>query len=175
MSFLYIKALHIIFVVTWFSGMFYLARLYVYNREALDKPQLEREVLQAQFNIMIQRLLMGITIPSAILTLIFGTLLLLNYNGIPSWLHLKLGFVFLLYLYQASLYVIYKQQKSGIFKHSPTQLRLWNEVPTLFLVSIIMLVVVRDNISLLYGLIGLVLFTGVLLFAIRVYKKLRER
>src|ERR1043165_9161997 len=79
MEFLYVKALHIIFVVTWFSGMFYLCRLFIYNREAQDRPEAERAVLQPQFNLMIRRLLFGITWPSAILTIIFGVWLLIMY------------------------------------------------------------------------------------------------
>ncbi|MEI2749636.1 MAG: CopD family protein [Ferruginibacter sp.] len=69
----YIKAIHIIFIVTWFSGMFYLPRLFIYNREAFDKTEPEKSILQKQFSTMIRRLWLGITWPSAILTLIFGT------------------------------------------------------------------------------------------------------
>ena len=94
MWFLYAKALHIIFVVTWFSGMFYLVRLFVYNREAQDKSKMEKEILTLQFNIMIKRLLFGITWPSAVLTLIFGCSLLISYTNFPIWLMTKLVFVF---------------------------------------------------------------------------------
>lgn len=174
MDFLYIKALHIIFVVTWFSGMFYLCRLFIYNREADDKPEPEKSILQKQFSIMIKRLLFGITWPSAVLTLIFGLWLLIIYPSFPVWLHIKLGFVVLLFLYHFSLHYIYKQQALGHFKHTSTQLRLWNEVPTVFLISIVMLVVVKQNISLVYGLVGLVAFVLVLMSAIRIYKMVRE-
>jgi protoporphyrinogen IX oxidase len=174
MDFLYIKALHIIFVVTWFSGMFYLCRLFIYNREALDKPEPEKSILQKQFSIMIKRLLFGITWPSAVLTLIFGLWLLIIYPSFPVWLHIKLGFVVLLFLYHYSLHIIYKQHAAGNFKYTSAQLRIWNEVPTVFLISIVMLVVVKQNISLVYGLVGLFAFVLALMSAIRIYKMLRK-
>ncbi|MCB0643610.1 MAG: CopD family protein [Phaeodactylibacter sp.] len=173
MTFLYVKAVHIIFVVTWFSGMFYLVRLFVYNREAQDKPEPAKSVLQEQFQLMISRLLFGITWPSAVITLGMGIWLLLLYPNMPLWLHLKLGLVLLLFAYHYSLHLLYQQQKRGDFRFSSQQLRLWNEVPTLFLVAIVMLVVVKQQISLVYGLLGLVTLVIVLMSAIRVYKQLR--
>ncbi|MBI1192924.1 MAG: protoporphyrinogen IX oxidase [Bacteroidetes bacterium] len=173
MNLLYVRALHIIFVVTWFSGMFYLCRLFIYNREAQDKPEPERSILQAQFGIMIQRLLFGITWPSAILTLLFGTWLLLQYNNLPVWLYLKLGLVLLLYGYNISLHVLYRQQRRGVFRYTSTGLRLWNEVPTVFLVGIVMLVVVQQNISLLYGILGLLGLSVALMGGIFAYRRMR--
>ncbi len=173
MQYLYIKALHIIFVVTWFSGMFYLVRLFIYNREANDKPELEKNILQAQFSIMIQRLLFGITLPSAVLTAIFGGSLLYLYGAVPTWLALKLGFVVLLFAYHFSLHLIAKQQLANDFRYSSTQLRIWNEVPTIFLVAIVFLVVVKESMSLVYGLVGLFALIVVLMSAIKIYKAVR--
>ena len=68
---LYVKALHIIFIVTWFSGLFYIVRLFIYNTEALTEPEPAAGILQKQFSLMIKRLWLGITWPSAVLTLIF--------------------------------------------------------------------------------------------------------
>jgi len=175
MDFLYIKALHIIFVVTWFSGMFYLCRLFIYNREANDKPEIEKQILQNQFAIMIKRLLFGITWPSAIITLIFGVWLLFLYPSIPVWLHIKIGLVLLLFIYHYTLHIIYTQQIKGVFRFTSTQLRLWNEVPTIFLLSIVMLVVVKQKMSLVYGLIGLIVFIVVLMMGIKIYKSLRKQ
>ena len=172
--YLYIKALHIIFIVTWFSGMFYIVRLFIYNREANNKQEPERSILQNQFSKMIKRLWLGITWPSAVLTLILGFWLLHLYPAMPIWLWIKLGFVLLLYLYHFSLHLIYKQQLKGIFKYSSQQLRVWNEVATIFLISIVMLVVVKQGLSVLWGLLGLVLFTVLLFSAISIYKKLRN-
>lgn len=175
MTYFYVKALHIIFVVTWFSGMFYLVRLFVYHREAVDQPEPAQGILRAQYSIMIRRLLFGITFPSAILTLILGSWMFYLFPGNPTWLHLKIGLVVLLYGYHFSLHRIANQQRSGNFQYSSNQLRMWNEVPTILLVGIVMLVVVKQNLSLVYGLAGLFLFVAVLMIAIRVYKKIREK
>lgn len=172
--YLYIKALHIIFIVTWFSGMFYIVRLFIYNREANEKSEPEKTILQKQFGIMIKRLWMGITWPSAILTLCFGSWLLYMYPAMSAWLWIKLGFVTGLYIYHFTLQAIYKQQKNNIFKWTSQQLRIWNEVATLFLVSIVMLVVVKQGISLLWGVVGLFLLVFLLMLAIRIYKLMRK-
>lgn len=174
MYFLYVKAVHIIFVVTWFCGMFYLVRLYVYNREAFDRPEPEKSILQRQYSVMIERLLFGITLPSALVSFFLGAWLLYIYPSVPIWLQLKLALVGLLFLYHYSLHVIYQQQKNGIFKYSSYQLRIWNEVPTILLVAIVMLVVVKQNISPLYGLLGLLALIFLLLAAIKIYKALRK-
>jgi protoporphyrinogen IX oxidase len=171
----YVKALHIIFIVTWFSGMFYIVRLFVYNTESGEKPGEEKNILRKQFTIMIKRLWLGITWPSAILTLIFGPWLWIQLDVTPTWLLIKLCFVAGLYIYHFTLHSIYRQQMKGIFKYSSQQLRIWNEVATIFLVAIVMLAVVKENLSFLWALIGLVLFVILLMSAIRIYKMLRKK
>jgi protoporphyrinogen IX oxidase len=172
--YLYLKALHIIFIVTWFSGMFYIVRLFIYNREAQDKPEPERSILQNQFSLMIKRLWIGITWPSAILTLIFGVSLWVSLPATPGWLLVKVAFVAGLYLYHFSLHSIYLQQKRGNFRHSSQRLRMWNELATVFLFAIVFIVVVKQMLSWIWGIL-LLLALGVLLFAaIRVYKRLRK-
>ena len=171
--YLYIKALHIIFIVTWFSGMFYIVRLFIYNTEANEKQEPEKSILRNQFSIMIKRLWLGITWPSAILTLIFGGWLWSLYGFFPQWLVIKLCFVAGLYLYHFSLQVIYRQQSKGVFKYSSQQLRIWNEMATIFLVAIVMLVVVKQSLSWVWGLVGLILFVVVLMSAIKIYKMAR--
>jgi protoporphyrinogen IX oxidase len=175
MTYFYVKGVHIIFVVTWFAGLFYLVRLFIYNREAQDKPEVERSILQQQFSIMIRRLWFGITWPSCILTLIFGGWLLYYYPIFPTWLWLKLGFVMGLLLYHLSLQVIYQQQIKNIFKYSSNQLRIWNEVATIFLVAIVMLVIVRSSLGLLWGVLGLIGFTILLFTGIKIYKNIRVK
>jgi putative membrane protein len=177
----YIKALHIIFIVTWFAGMFYMVRLFIYNTEANSKQEPERSILQKQFSIMIKRLWLGITWPSAILTLIFGPWVMLKGNWDKAlmdasgrWLLIKLVFVLLLYVYHFSLHSIYKQEAKGIFKYSSQQLRIWNEVATIFLVPIVMLATVKSSMSWLWGLVGLIGFVIVLMSAIKIYKSLRK-
>lgn len=176
----YLKALHIIFIVTWFAGMFYVVRLFIYNAEASDKTEPEKTILQKQFRIMIKRLWFGITWPSALLTLILGPWVMLNGNwdkrlldDSGKWLLVKLCFVVLLYGYHFSLHAIYKQQASGNFNYSSQKLRVWNEVATIFLVPIVMLATVKQSISWVWGLAGLVAFVIVLMSAIKIYKSLR--
>lgn len=169
----YIKALHITFIVTWFSGLFYMVRLFIYNTEAAEKPEPEKGILQRQFQLMIRRLWMGITWPSAILTAIFGPWMWILMGSLPTWLMIKLCFVLGLYLYHFSLQIIYKEQAKGIFRFSSTQLRIWNEVATIFLVAIVMLAVVKQNMSWAWGLLGLVLFVILLMSAIKIYKIIR--
>src|ERR1044072_8628657 len=146
MAYEYLKALHIIFVVTWFAGMFYMPRLFIYNTEANNKDAIASHILHEQFGIMMKRLWFGITWPSAILTLIFGPLVMANggWNKIilepeGRWLLIKLVFVFFVFVFFFFFFFvhrIYKQQISGIFKYSSQQLRIWNEVATIFLVAI---------------------------------------
>jgi putative membrane protein len=169
----YIKALHIIFIVAWFSGMLYVVRLFIYNTEAEEKSQTEKEILRKQFTIMIQRLWLGITWPSAILTLVLGSWMVYLLGSIPPWLWIKLAFVLGLYFYHFSLQYIYRQQMNGVFNYSSQQLRIWNEVATIFLVAIVMLVVVKQSISIVWGLAGIILLSIVLLSAIKIYKYLR--
>jgi putative membrane protein len=178
--YLYLKALHIIFVVTWFAGLFYMPRLLIYNTEAGLKPEETRKILREQFGKMMRPLWFGITWPSAVLTLILGLVVLFKGGWADTfkeqtWLHIKLTFVFFLYLYHFSLHILFKQQSKGIFNYSSQQLRIWNEVATIFLVAIVMLVVVKQNMSFVWGILGLLVFVILLMSAIKVYKLLREK
>lgn len=174
--YLYLKALHIIFIVTWFAGLFYIVRLFIYNAEADEKQEPEKSILKDQFTIMIKRLWLGITWPSAIITLILGPLLIyINPAILDTWLWIKIGFVIGLYLYHYTLHVLYKQQKNNNFKYSSQQLRIWNEVATVFLISIVMLVVVKQGLSAVWALLGLFLFILVLMSGIKIYKLIRTK
>ena len=173
--YLYLKALHIIFIVTWFSGLFYIVRLFIYNTEANDKPSPEKQILQAQFNVMIKRLWLGITWPSALITLLLGPWVLYLYGSIDTWMWIKVSFVLGLYLYHFSLQRIYKEQMRGTFRFTSGQLRIWNEVATIFLIAIIMLASVKSNMSFVWGLLGLILFAVVLMTSIKIYKSVREK
>jgi putative membrane protein len=178
----YIKALHIVFIVTWFSGLFYIVRLFIYNTEANENQEPEKSVLQKQFGVMIKRLWFGITWPSAILTFISGPVVMMVFNWHKvlfqpegRWLLIKLCFVIGLYLYHFTLHSIYKQQSKGIFNYSSQQLRIWNEVATIFLVAIVMLATVKQSLSFVWGLTGLVGLMVVLMSAIKIYKHFRSR
>jgi putative membrane protein len=176
--FLYILSLHIIFIVTWFAGLFYVVRLFIYNREAQDMEEPQRTILQKQYNLMIKRLWLIITWPSAILTLIFGPWMFILYvdgGKVPAWLGVKLGFVAALYFYHFSLHRIYREQQRGVFRHTSLQLRRWNEVATLLLFAIVFLAVLKSTLNMVKGLIALLVLAVVLMIAIRIYKKVRER
>jgi putative membrane protein len=177
MDYLSLKALHIIFVVTWFAGLFYLPRIQIYQTEALDKPEPERSILSEQLGKMARLLLVVITWPSAILTAILAGALLYSQ---PFWLELpsfqiKLGFVGVLYFYHISLHHIHNQLKKGIKKYSSTQLRVWNEVATIILIAVVFLIVKKDQISWIGGVIGILSVAILLMIAIRMYKRFRER
>lgn len=176
----YLKSLHIIFIVTWFAGLFYMPRLFIYATEAGEKGEKECKILRDQFSVMMKRLWYGITWPSAILTLILGISVLfygqwnkIIFDPAGRWLLIKLIFVVCLYLYHLSLHRIFKQQVKGDFRYTSHQLRIWNEAATIFLVSIVMLVVVKQSLSFVWGLVGLILFVFLLIAVIRVYRNMR--
>ena len=173
--FLYIKALHIIFVVTWFAGLFYMPRLLIYFAEADVKPEPEKSILQNQFKLMQRRLWYGITWPSAVLTFILGGSTWYLYGYTPGWLHWKLAFVLGLYAYHFYCHKLFQQQQNDIITWNSTKLRIWNEVATVFLFAIVFLVILKNALGMVYGLIGLVALILVLLVAIQVYKKSREK
>jgi len=125
---------------------------------------------------MASRLWFAITWPSAIITLGIGTSMILNQ---PEWLqqgfmHIKLTLVFLLYLYHFSLHIIFKQLNIDVVKYSSQQLRFWNEVATLFLISIVFIIVLKNALSMAWGVIGLVTISILITAGIRIYKKFRK-
>jgi putative membrane protein len=181
MDYAYLKALHIIFVVTWFAGMFYIPRLFIYATEANDKDSSARDVLQAQFGIMMSRLWYGITWPSAVLTLILGPWVLWKggwwaamWEGSALWLVIKVALVVILYGYHLYIHYMFTSIRAGHYKWSSDRLRIWNEGATVLLIAIVMLATVKTGISVVWGLVGLVVLMAALLAAIRIYKKLRS-
>jgi protoporphyrinogen IX oxidase len=176
MHYYYLKAVHLIFVVAWFAGLFYLPRLFIYIIEANQKPEIEKTAIQKQLLIMASRLLYGITWPAAIITLAMGTLLLFNNPSLLNerYMLLKLLFVLFLYGYHFSLQYIFTQLSKGVFRYTSQQLRIWNELPTLLLISIVFLIVVRNSLSLLWGVGGLIAVSVSIMMGIRIYKNLRK-
>ena len=177
MPFLYLKALHIIFVVTWFAGLFYIIRIFIYHTEANERKEPARSILIEEYKRNAKRLWLGIAWPSAILTLIFGVSVLLQ---VPSYIsqgfmHIKLFLVLLLYIYHFICQSIYTQLQNGVFKYKSQGLRVWNEVATLFLIGIVFIIVLKNALSMVWGIIGLVLFAILLMLAIRIYKRIREK
>lgn len=171
-----IKALHIIFVVTWFSGLFYIVRLFVYHSEAEHKAEPERSILIKQFRLMERRLWFGITWPSMILVWFFGGCMVacvpefLN----QTWFHVKLGMVVLLTAYHLWCHYFFRRYQSSAAPVSSNYMRIFNEVATLFLVSIVFVVELQHAGNWVYGTLGLVGFGITLMLAIKIYGRIRE-
>ena len=177
MLYQYILAIHIIFVVSWMAGLFYIVRLFIYHTEANQKPENEKLILQKQFEIMENKLWNIITTPAMILSAIAG-LLMLYLNPLllqTDWMWVKLSFVAGLLVYHIICGNIIGQLKRGKFWMSSTQLRLWNELATLFLVAIVFTVILKSAIDWIYGLVGLIVFSAVIMLAVKAYKKQREK
>jgi putative membrane protein len=172
-----ILALHIIFIVTWFAGLFYIVRLFIYQTEANEKPENERTVLVPQYQLMSKRLWYGITWPSFILTMILGPWLLYLNQGLlhMSFMHIKLAFVVGLIIYFFICHAMFKKLQRGEKSKSSTFFRVWNEVATLFLVAIVFLIVMQNNVNWVYGTLGFILFAILIMVAIKIYKNIRNK
>jgi len=175
----YLKSLHLIFVITWFAGLFYIVRLFVYHAEAKQKPEPEQSILIAQYQIMQYRLWYIITWPSAILASFFAFWMLL-FTEIGQvwltqpWMHVKLGFVFLLYWYHLKCHQIFLQLQKKEVKHTSGFFRLWNEGATIILFAVVFLVILKNAVNWIYGVIGIVLFSVLLMLGYKFYKRIRE-
>ncbi|MDO4727865.1 MAG: CopD family protein [Bacteroidota bacterium] len=172
----YIKALHLIFVITWFAGLFYIVRLFVYQVEALDKPLIERKILVEQYRLMQYRLWYIITWPSAVLaTLLAVVLLVINPVLLRlGWMHIKLFFVLLLWFYQIKNHFIFTElQRNDKVKYTSNFFRMWNEFATIILFSVIFLVILKNSFNWIFGVIGLLVLIFVLILGIKIYKKYR--
>ncbi len=137
---LWVKAFHIIAMVTWFAGLFYLPRLFVYHADTHDHLSLER------FKIMESRLYYGITWPGGILTTVLGIWLLLEYMPYflrMPWLHTKLLLVFFIWIYHLTCGFFLKRFREGKNAHTSRYYRFFNELPTVLLLAIVILVVVK--------------------------------
>ncbi len=177
MADLYIKSLHIIFIVTWFAGLFYIVRLFIYQREALDKPEPDRTILGDQLKLMTNRLWYIITWPSAIITLVLGSIMIYQYPAMLElpFMHIKLSFVVLLYIYHFLCHKLYKQLQNDIGKYTSNQLRIWNEIATLILISVVFIIVLKNEFNWIKGTLGFVLVAVSLMIGIKIYKRLRSK
>ena len=177
MEYNYIKALHLIFVITWFAGLFYIVRLFVYHAEAKQKPQPEQDILIKQYQLMQYRLWYIITWPSAVIASLFAFYLLYL---VPSWLsqpwmHLKLAFVLLLYIYHAKCHQIFKQLQKNEVKHTSNFYRIWNEGATIILFAVVFLVILKSAINWIFGVIGIFMFSILIMLGFKIYKRIREK
>lgn len=174
-GYLYIKAIHIIFVVCWMAGLFYIVRLFIYHTEAQARPESERSILSAQFELMERKLMNIITTPSMMLTLIAGIWMVFIIPGWlqQPWLHIKLAFVGGLIVYHFICIAKMQQMRRGIYTWTSTQLRIWNEVATIFLFAIVFLAVLKNAVNWIYGVIALIIFALILMSAVKIYKYFR--
>ncbi len=176
MEYNYIKSLHLIFVITWFAGLFYIVRLFVYQIEAFHKPSPDKEILGNQLKIMAKRLWYIISWPSMLLAIGFAIWLLVlrPFYITDAWMQVKLGFVILLIFYHIKCHIIFKQLQEDVVKHSSNFMRLFNEGATLLLFAIVFLVVMKNAINWIYGVVGIILFGVLLMLGYKVYKRIRE-
>lgn len=173
----YLKALHLIFVITWFAGLFYIPRLFVYHIEASDKPEPENSILTTQLKLMTKRLWYIITWPSAVLASLFAFALLYI---IPSWLEqdwmlVKLGFVILLYAYHFKCHLVFKEFQRDEIKWTSNGMRLFNEGSTIILFSVVFLVILRNALDWIYGVIGIILLAVILMLGFKMYQRIRMK
>jgi protoporphyrinogen IX oxidase len=173
----YIKAIHIIFVVSWMAGLFYAVRLFIYHTEAQDKPEVERNILTAEYERIEKRLWNIIATPAMVLTLAAGiTMMFLDSLLLHAhWLMVKLCFVVGLIAYHLKCASMMEEMRKGVFKWTSFQLRLWNEVATIFLFAIVFLAVLKDALSWIYGVIGLIAFAMIIMSAVKIYKNYRVK
>ena len=172
----YIKALHLIFVITWFAGLFYIPRLFIYHTEASKKTKQEADILISQLKIMSRRLWYIITWPSAILAIIFAIWLLILVPSwlFQSWMHLKLTFVVLLIIYHLKTHQIFLKLQKNKIDYSEMFLRIWNEGATLLLFAIVFLAILKDGLHWIGGTLGIFGLGVILFLGIRLYKKIRK-
>lgn len=177
MEYLYIKALHIIFITTWFAGLFYVVRLFIYFKEAEDKPKEAQDVLIPQYALMIKRLWLIITWPSAILATTFAVYMLILQPGWmqQGWMHIKLLFVVCLFAYQLYCHKLYRQTQRHYLNHSSKFLRMWNEIATVILFACVFLVILKTALEWIYGVIGILVISILLMLGINFYNSIRKK
>jgi putative membrane protein len=173
----YIKALHLIFIITWFSGLFYVVRLFVYQAEAESKPSPEKEILIKQYQLMTYRLWYIITWPSAILATIFAVTMLYLRPVLISldYMQVKFGFVFLLFLYHGRCHIFFKKLQEGTSTKSSGFFRLWNEGATIILFAVVFIIIVKSAINWIFGVVGIIVFSILLMLGYKFYKRIREK
>ena len=177
MTFDTLKALHIIFVVSWFAGLFYMVRLFIYHTEAQSMDEVKKQTLSDQFQLMERKLWWVITTPAMVLTVIFGTWMIAldaEHYLSQGWMHIKLGFVLLLLIYHFFTQRIMYQLHNNKYQFSSTQLRLYNELATFFLVSIVFIVVMKSSLNWIYGIVGFFSFGILLMLTVRIINNIRS-
>ena len=146
MDYLIAKCIHIIFVVSYFAGLFYMVRLFIYHTEALEKEEPERSILHKQFSFMEERLWNIITVPALILMVLSGIYMFYAMQWVyftQGWMHVKLLFIVFLFVYHYYSWHIMKRLQAGQTTLTSVQLRMLNEVATIILFAVVFAVVLR--------------------------------
>lgn len=175
--YLYLKALHLIFVITWFAGLFYIPRLFIYQVEAAEKPPIERQAIENQLKRMARRLWRIIAWPSCIAAIFFALWLLILAPGLlqQRWMQVKLIFVALLLLYHLKTHQIYTRLQQNRGSYTSQFLRTWNEIATVLLFAIVFLAVLKNALSWVWGVAGIVALMALLMAGIKLYKYTRKK
>ena len=145
-DYLIAKCIHIIFVVSYFAGLFYMVRLFIYHTEALEKEEPERSILHKQFSFMEERLWNIITVPALILMVLSGIYMFYAMQWVyftQGWMHVKLLFIVFLFVYHYYSWHIMKRLQAGQTTLTSVQLRMLNEVATIILFVVVFAVVLR--------------------------------
>ncbi len=175
MTYFYVKALHIIFVVTWFAGLFYIPRLFIYYIEAQQKSETEKNILGPQLTLMTKRLWFIITWPSLVLTFIFGFWMLFLRPALflELWMQIKFVFLAILVLYHLKNHQLYKQMKNNTLTWTSSKMRIWNEVATVVLFAVVFLAILKTSIGWVFGVSGIIGLGVLLMIGIKAYKRYR--
>lgn len=173
----YFLAVHVVFVISWMAGLFYILSLFIYHTEANEKEEPERSILVAQFTKMEATLWKIIATPAMIISVLAGvSMLYLNQTLLQTdWMLVKLGFVVGLLIYHFICQRIMKQLRVGIYKMNSFKLRLWRELATILMVAIVFTVILRNAVNWVYGLIGIMGLAMVIMMGVKFYKKIREK
>lgn len=177
----YIKSIHLVFVVSWFVGLFYIVRLFIYQVESYEKPEPDRTILTNEYK-RIQGLLYKIIMTPAMYLTIISALGMIGLDYVyrdayllkAGWFQVKLALVVGLIVYHFACAKIMNDLSKDIINWTSGKLRMWNEVATLFLVSIIFLVFLKSIENWIYGLFSLISFAVLLMLAVKLAKRVRE-
>lgn len=177
--YLLLKTIHIFGFVAWFGGLFFIVRIFVYHREAHDHKEPKGSILRKEYEQIEQRIFKIICRPAMILTWLCG-IGMIAMNGwewlsLNNWLHVKLGLLLYLSWYTEHCKVMARKLVDGTTTLSSFQFRLWNELPTILLLSIALLAVYKNTLNYWKAALGIVLF-GLTIFALaKLYKNYREK
>ncbi len=173
----YFKAVHIVFVISWMAGLFYLLSLFIYHTEANDKDEPEKSVLKKQFTKMEATLWKIICQPAMLISLVAGLCMLHINSGLlqMDWMWVKLGFVLGLLIYHFICGRIIVGLRNDRYRWSSFQLRLWRELATIFMIAIVFVVILKSALDWVYGLIGIMGVALLIMIAVKLYKKAREK